>query len=224
MRDNLCNNNLYNNNPHDKNHNDNSRNAQDIYLVKQVLAGDDEAFARLVDFYKHRIYRTIYQKIANKGDVEDLAQEVFIKIYKYLKRFDQTRKFSTWIYTIAGNHLIDYLRKKRLQSVSLDAPLFPTDGDKEIYLEIHDDESNPEQYLERTIEQKRIYQAIDDLPEQYSLMIKLRHIKEYTYEEIANILDLPIGTVKSRIYRARSELKKILLKKEGEQSGLSKCI
>lgn len=195
---------------------------QDIYLVKRTLAGDDEAFARLVDAYKHRIYYFIYHKIPHKGDVEDLAQEVFFKVYKSLRKFDQKRNFSTWIYTIAHNQCIDYLRKKRLQAVSLDVPLFPSDDGREVRIEIPDEEYEPEQVYERTAEQEEIIQAMESLPEQYSLVLKLRHLKGYSYEEIGEILSLPLGTIKSRIYRARRELKEILYgEKGGCEDGLS---
>ncbi|WP_127016499.1 RNA polymerase sigma factor [Anoxybacter fermentans] len=196
---------------------------RDIYLVKRTLAGDDEAFARLVDCYKNRIFQLIYCKIQNKEDIEDLAQEVFLRIYKSLKKFDQKRKFSTWIYTIANNLCIDYLRKKRLQAVSLDAPLFPSN--KDIYIEIPDEEYAPELILQKTDEQKRIIEAVESLAEEYKLVIKLRHFKGYSYKDIGKILDLPIGTIKSRIYRARKKLKDILFKEGGgEKNGLSKCL
>ncbi len=200
-----------------------TRNQQDIYLVKRTLSGDDEAFSRLVDCYKNGVFRLVYHKIPFKGDVEDLAQEVFLRVYKSLKRFDQNRKFSTWLYTIANNLCIDYLRRKRLQSVSLDAPLFPTNGEKEVKLEIPDETNDPELVFQRTSEQIMVLKAIEKLPEQYSLVIKLRHIKGYSYEEIAQILDMPLGTIKSRIYRARNELRKIL-QKGGREDGLSSCV
>lgn len=199
--------------------------SQEVYLIKRMTAGDDEAFARLVDLYKLRIYHFIYRKIPNKGDVEDLAQEVFFKVYKSIRKFDQKRSFSTWIFTIANNHCIDYLRKKRLQAVSLDVPLFPHSDGKEIRLEIPDEEYEPEQVFERTHAQEEVLKAIDSLPEQYSLVLKLRHLKGYTYEEIGAILDLPLGTIKSRIYRARKELKEMLFEKEGgEMHGMSRSV
>ncbi len=182
---------------------------QDIYLVKRTLLNDEEAFAQLVNLYKKRIYQMIYNKIPNKVDVEDLTQEVFFRVYRSLKKFDQKRKFSTWIYTITNNLCIDYLRKRRLQAVSLDAPLFPSQK-KEMYLEIPDEEFAPEQVFQKNKEQVEVLKAIENLQEPYGLVLKLRHFKGYSYEEIGEILDLPLGTIKSRIYRARKELKKIL--------------
>lgn len=203
-------------------------NKQDIYLIKRVLGGDDEAFAMLVDSYKIKIYQFVYRKIPNKGDVEDLAQEIFLRVYRSLARFDQKRSFSTWIYAIANNLCIDYLRKKRLQAVSLDAPLFPSSEDKAVSLEIPDEAYAPEQVFARTSGQIQVLEAIENLSEEYRLVIKLRHLKGYSYEEIQQVLDLPMGTIKSRIYRARSELKKLLKgnddEKGGQKNGLSRCI
>lgn len=196
---------------------------QDNYLVKRVISGDDEAFAQIIEFYKQKIFRLINRKISAKGDVEDLAQEVFLKAYKSLKKFDQRHKFSTWLYTIANNVAIDYLRKKRLQSVSLEVPLFPRTDEKEVYLEIADFENNPERVYERTAEQMQLLEAIALLSEEYSLVIKLRHLKGYTYHEISEMLDLPLGTIKSRIYRARIQLREIL-QKGGQIDGLSSCL
>lgn len=194
----------------------------DSYLVRCVLAGDDEAFARLVDSYKNPMYHFIYRRIPVKGDVEDLAQEVFLKVYKSLRKYDQRRSFSTWLFTIANNHCIDYLRKKRLQAISLDVPLFPSHDGKEVRLEIPDEEYAPEQVYQRTAEQEELLLAIDSLSEDYSLILKLRHLKGYSYEEIGQLLNLPLGTIKSRIYRARQELKNLLFReKGGEKVGMS---
>lgn len=194
----------------------------DVYLVKCILAGDDEAFARLVDSYKNPVYHFIYRKIPVKGDVEDLAQEVFLKVYKSLHKYDQKRSFSAWLFTIANNHCIDYLRKRRLQAVSLDVPLFPASDGKDVKLEIPDEEFAPEAVYQRTAEQEELLEAIDSLPEEYSLIIKLRHLKGYSYEEIGQLLNIPLGTIKSRIYRARHELKKLLHReKGGEKVGMS---
>lgn len=202
-----------------------SKGKEEAYLVKRTLAGDDEAFASLVNLYKNRIYQFIYRKIPIKSDVEDLTQEVFVKVYKSLRRFDLKRNFSTWIFTIANNQCIDYLRKKRLQAVSLDVPLFPGSAGKEVHLEIPDIENEPAQVYERTAEQEAILHAIEQLPEQYSLVLKLRHLKGYSYDEIGGLLDLPLGTIKSRIYRARRELKELLFgKKGGEEDGVSRCL
>lgn len=200
---------------------DNRKNL-DIYLVRSVLSGDDEAFTQLIDSYKNPIYHFIYRKIPIKGDVEDLAQEVFIKAYKSLRKFDQKHNFSTWLFTIATNHCIDYLRKKRLHAVSLDVPLFPSIDGKEVRLEIPDDEFAPEEVYQRTTDQEEILQAIDSLSDEHSLVIKLRHLKGYSYEEIGQLLDLPLGTIKSRIYRARQELKNLLFReKGGDEVGMS---
>lgn len=195
---------------------------RDTYLVKSTLAGDDEAFTSLVDAYNKKIYKLIYYKIPNKEDVEDLTQEVFLKVYRSLKQFDQKRKFSTWIYSIAKNLCIDYLRKKRLKSVSLDAPLFPQE---DIFLEIPDEEHEPELILEKTDQQETIIEAINQLSEEHQLVIKLRHFKSYSYDEISEILDIPVGTIKSRIYRARKKLKDILYQEEGgTKIGLQGCL
>lgn len=116
--------------------------------------------------------------------------------------------------------------EKRLQAVSLDAPLFPSKKDKEIYIEIPDEDYAPEQIFQRSQEQEEVLKAIENLKEPYGLILKLRHLKGYSYEEIGEILDLPIGTIKSRIYRARNELKKILYREEkgGQKDGLSGCL
>lgn len=177
-------------------------------LIKRALDGDQKAYEGLLKRYQSGIYNMIYQMIKNREETEDLVQESFIKAFRSLESYNENYAFSTWLYKIAFNHCIDAIRKKKLKTLPLDRPIQLAEG--EIQHEIRDDSHCPEGdylFLER---KKLIQKTIDSLPERYRVAIVLRHQKEHSYEEIAQMLDIPIGTVKARIFRAREMLKKKL--------------
>ncbi len=185
---------------------------EDDKFVSDALAGNEDSYKKLVDKYDRPIFFHIRKMIKEKEMVEDLVQEVFIKAFKNLKTYSNEYAFSTWLYRIATNHTIDYLRKKKLQTFSINDPVRTKDGDMEVQLP---DESfaTDEPLIKK--ERKAIVQnAISNLPEKYRLVIEMRHMEELSYDEIAVELDLPLGTVKAHIFRARELLYKALIDKK----------
>ncbi|HLR77017.1 MAG TPA: sigma-70 family RNA polymerase sigma factor, partial [Balneolaceae bacterium] len=148
-------------------------------------------------------------KMINETErVEDLVQESFAKAFESLKSYKTTYAFSTWLYRIATNHTIDYLRKKKLQTVSMNEPVDTDEGS--IKMQIADKNAQADRNILRKQRQHFVRRAIDDLPEKYKDVIQLRHMKEKSYKEISQSLDLPLGTVKAHIFRAREMLYKAL--------------
>jgi len=180
----------------------------DSKLIRQALDGDQNAYAAILEKYKGPISSMIFRMVKNKEETEDLVQEAFIKAFNSLSSFNEQYAFSTWLYKIAVNNCIDHFRKKRLRVFSLDKPLESTDG--EMRREFPDMSFAPDRELLSIEKTNMIQRAIDSLPEKYRLSIILRHNEEKSYEEIAEIMEIPLGTVKARIFRAREMLKKKL--------------
>lgn len=184
---------------------------QDRILVEQALAGNEAAFRLLVQKYGKALHHHIYRMVRAKGEVEDLVQESFIKAFSALSSYSSDYAFSTWLYKIATNHTIDYLRKKKLPTFSIDKPIQTKDGNLEY--EVPDVTYRPDRHVVADQRRELIQEAIDSLPEKYHRVIMLRHQQEKSYEEIAQELDLPLGTVKAHIFRARKLLYKYLREK-----------
>jgi RNA polymerase sigma-70 factor, ECF subfamily len=181
----------------------------DTDLVARAAAGDGVCFDQLVERYHRQIANFVFRMVGNYETALDLTQEVFIKVYSSLGRYNPEFKFSTWIYKIASNTAIDYLRK---QSVSV-SPLYMVSGDDEEFeLPIPAKGPNPERALERTERSAQIEEAISKLPPRYRELIVLRHVSELSYDEIAEVTALPLGTVKNRIFRAREAMRKHLIR------------
>jgi RNA polymerase sigma-W factor len=180
----------------------------DSELIKKVKLGDSKAYDRLLKKYKNSVFNLVLRMVRNTPEAEDLTQEAFIKAFNSLSSFNEDYAFSTWLYKIASNNCIDYFRKRKLQTYSLDKPLQYKDS--ELQHEIPDPDLNPEKSILASERSKIIKEAIESLPKKYYTAIVLRHTEEKTYEEIAEILNLPLGTVKARIFRAREMLNKAL--------------
>ncbi len=176
--------------------------------IKQVLKGDQNAYADIVNLYQHKLYQICYRMLGNKQEAEDIAQEAFVRAYINLHSYDQKRKFSTWIYRIATNLCIDRIRKKK-PDYYLDAEVAGTDG-LDMYSQIAADEQLPEEAVEQMELQDRIQYEISRLPDKYRSVIVLKYIEELSLQEISDILDMPLGTVKTRIHRGREALRKQL--------------
>ena len=185
---------------------------EDDVLVKKAIGGDEEAYKRLVDKYERALYYHILKMIKDKEQVEDLVQETFVKAFDNLNTYSTNYAFSTWLYRIATNHTIDYLRKKKLNTLSIDKPMKTKDGEME--MQLPDDSAGTDRDIIRKQRQKIVQHAIDDLPEKYRKVIQLRHMEEKSYKEISDILDRPLGTVKAHIFRAREMLYKALKDKK----------
>jgi RNA polymerase sigma factor (sigma-70 family) len=182
--------------------------SEDSVIIADALAGDDRAYQRLMNKYHDAIFNFIYRMVRDREQVEDLTQEAFIKAFASLKSFNEEYAFSTWLYKIATNNCIDYIRKKKLQMFSIDKPIESRDSD--FTFELPDDSYEADRELIRNQRALMLHEAIEQLPEKYRLVIRLRHVEERSYEEIAKMLKLPIGTVKAHIFRARELLYKQL--------------
>lgn len=186
--------------------------ATDHDLVALAASGSEKAYRELLDRYQRPVFSLIYRMVRDREQAEDLAQETFVKVFNHIDRFDPKYKFSSWIFKIASNLTIDAIRKKELDTVSLDGSRHATTSDDvdatRITVESRDE--NPEEYLEAKELGREIEQAIGGLRAEYQTAILLRHVEGRPYEEIAEIMGVPLGTVKTYIHRARSELRTTL--------------
>jgi RNA polymerase sigma factor (sigma-70 family) len=187
---------------------------EDFEIIKSILAGKTNDFEKLQKKYKRQIHNLIKRMIKNDDDVDDLTQESFIKAYNALNTFQFGYSFSAWLYRIASNNCIDFLRKKRFDTISINQPSY--DSDEEQEFEIEDNSYVPDLNMLAEERRKVLVNAIESLPENYREIIKLRHEEELDYNQISIKLDLPLGTVKAHLFRAR----KILLNELKGQKNL----
>ncbi len=187
---------------------------EDKQLIRLALEGNQDAYKRLMKKYHNAIHHLIVRMIGYGGEAEDLTQEAFIKAFNSLETFNDEFAFSTWLYKIATNNCIDYLRKRKLRTFSIDKPVESHDG--EYQYEIPDHTYIPDTNILRHQQTRTIQHAIDALPEKYRIVIVMRHQQELSYEEIADELGLPLGTVKAHIFRAREMLSRQLRGKVGD--------
>jgi RNA polymerase sigma factor (sigma-70 family) len=182
--------------------------AADYALIDDALNGNQEAFRTLVQKYENVVALLIRKVIHNQAEIDDLKQEVFIKAFNSLHTFKREYAFSTWLFRIATNHAIDFLRKKQLATYSMEEALTTSDG--ELRQQYATSSPTPEARLIAKEATTHIHRAIKKLPEKYRICIEMRHQEDKSYEEIAAELDLPLGTVKARIFRARELLNREL--------------
>lgn len=174
----------------------------EILLISRARTGDREAFGGLVEQYRDNVYRLAYRMCGNAYDADEAAQEAFVAAWRALPNFRGDAKFSTWLYRLTTNAAIDVMRReKRHQTV----------GDGEM-IDVADDADSPQETVERTEQQEAVQKALSTLREEYREILLLRYMEELDYSEIAEVLQLPSGTVKSRINRAKAALKAALLK------------
>lgn len=185
---------------------------EDYDLIDQICQGDpqlrDQAYKRLLNKYRGQIYNLILKIIHNPNEVDDLVQETFSKAFNSIENFNKEYAFSTWLYRIATNSSIDFLRKRRLKTLSIDNPI--STKEDEYTIEIPDTSDEPGKNIIQSQRDALVRSAIMNLPPKYRKVIEMRHLQERTYEEIAEELDLPLGTVKAHIFRAREMLYKML--------------
>jgi len=180
----------------------------ELKIIESCLLGNTQIFSRLINNYKNMVYNLAYRMSSSPHEAEDISQEAFMRAYQSLARFNPSYKFSTWLYQITLNIIRDRFKKKELNYVSLDTPI-ETD-DSEFFPQPADSTNNPEQIMAQKEDFQVIQKAILSLPLKYREVLVLRHLQDLSYIEIANILKLPQGTVKVRLYRAREQLRKIL--------------
>ncbi len=177
---------------------------QEAQIVGKVLAGDCNAFEKLVLEYEKNVYGIALRMTGNPEDAADMTQEAFIKAYNSLSGFRGDSKFSVWLYRIVSNVCLDFLRSRnRRPAVSLSVE---DDEGEETELDIADESQSPEVLLERSLTRDSVRRGLDSLPPDYRQILLLREIQGLSYEEISQTLSLEVGTVKSRIFRARKRL------------------
>ncbi len=177
---------------------------EDLVIVERVLGGDVNAFETLVLSYEKNVYNLALRMVKNAEDASDMTQEAFVRAYSSLASFRGESKFSVWLYRIVSNVCLDFLRSRsRHPTVSLSVE---NDDGEEDELDIADTSLSPEEVLERRLTCESVRRGLDALSEEYRQILLLREIQGLSYEEIAQVLSMELGTVKSRIFRARKKL------------------
>ena len=183
---------------------------RDLRLINLAIeTGDPKAYSELMKLYRDPLYFMIYEKIGNQDISKDLTIESLGKAFKKLHLYKPEYTFSTWLFTVARNHCIDYLRKNKLPTFSIDKMMVDEEGKKTAF-DLESKDPNPEQLLMKKQRIKILRRIVDQLKPKYRDLVKLRYFKEYTYDEIAEELDLPLGTVKAQLHRSREQLFKIM--------------
>ena len=177
---------------------------QEAAIVRKVLGGNANAFETLVLEYEKNVYNIALRMTGNSEDAADMTQEAFIKAYNSLSAFRGDSKFSVWLYRIVSNVCLDFLRSKnRRPTVSLSVE---DDDGEDAQLDVADESQSPELLLDRKLTRESVRRGLDSLPPDYRQILLLREIQGLSYDEIAQALGLEVGTVKSRIFRARKRL------------------
>lgn len=181
----------------------------DEYWVEEARV-QPESFAKLVERYQNRMFNYAYRMTGSREDAQDLAQETFIRVYTHLESFRTEERFSPWIYRIATNLCLNHIKRRKRAATALPRLFFPEELE------------SPEGHLEETEERQVLQGAILKLPDHYRAVILLRHVEELSYDEIAHALGMPLGTVKTRLFRARELLQDHLRAyRYGDRHGLS---
>ena len=183
---------------------------EDLILVKSALDNTDaRAFSKLLSKYRDPIYFKLLEMLNDKELAQELTIESFGKAFNNLSTYSSTYAFSTWLFSIAKNHCIDFLRKKKNSTVSIDDLIDQEDGNS-LYIDIKDQKPAPDDYLIKKQRIQFLRNLVDQLDPKYRLLVRLRYFKELSYDEIAQELNLPLGTVKAQLHRSREYLFKLL--------------
>lgn len=186
-----------------------SSQSDDLVLIQRAQRGDKSAFDDLVRKHERRAYQYAHRLTSNPDEACDIVADAFIRVYGALGNFKGNSAFSTWLYRIITNCFLDFRKKEKSRvAVSLDQPVAGQENEME--RQIEDDDPGPDLQVERKERETRVESAVEKLPEYQRAMIVMYHGENLSYEEIAETLDLPIGTVKSRLNRARLTLREIL--------------
>jgi RNA polymerase sigma factor (sigma-70 family) len=184
---------------------------QDLLLVEEAKKGNEKAFASLMNRYWDSIYYMLLKMVNNPSDAEDLTIEAFGKAFRNIDTYTPSYAFSTWLFMIATNNCIDFIRKKQSSPIPFDQM---QEGMENITVNIQSDLPDPEEALINDQKIATLRKIVNQLKSPYREIIELRYYKEYSYEEISNELNIPIGTVKAQLYRAKSLLFNIFIKTE----------
>ncbi|MBK8806228.1 MAG: sigma-70 family RNA polymerase sigma factor [Bacteroidales bacterium] len=180
----------------------------DIILVDAALKGNQQAYAELMDRYRDTIFYMLLKMVKNKSDADDLTIEAFGKAFKNIHQYTPNYAFSTWLFKIASNNCIDFIRKKKANIISIDGQL--DDSGEEMQLPIAANTPDPEEDMIKQQKALLMQNVVEKLKPRYRELVRLRYFQEYSYEEIASEMKLPLGTVKAQLFRARELLSNIL--------------
>ncbi len=199
-------------------HNLSGKGKEDFALVLRARDHNDErAYAELMMKYRDTIYYMMLKMVGNEEDAEDLTLEAFGKAFNRLHQYSPSYAFSTWLFKIASNNCIDFIRKRRISTLSLDQPMSESEGNSGDFKEnITNNNLDPEERFIRKQKIRIMREIVDQLKPRYRQLIVLRYFREYSYEEIADHLELPLGTIKAQLYRAREQLYQLMKNKKGK--------
>lgn len=176
---------------------------EELQWIKEVLSGNKQAFGNIINRYKNPLYATILRMTRNNQDAQDLVQEAFIKIYHQLEKYDKKGSFSSWMYRVAINHCMDEFRKKRYQMKQT-----------ELGADLAVNERHPEVIYLKKENSRQLERLIETLPEDERLIILLRYVNELSYDEISELVDTPMSTVRNKLHRAKKKMRDTV-KREG---------
>jgi RNA polymerase sigma-70 factor (ECF subfamily) len=179
---------------------------EDLELVKQALKGNSVAYSKLLTRYRDSIYFMVLKMVHNRDDAEDLTIEAFGKAFRNIAKYSPEYAFSTWLFKIATNNCIDFIRKKRLKTISMDQPLGGEEDSGTLQQTFGSDTADPEEVFIRGQRHEKMRDLVETLSPKYKELIELRYFEEHSYEEIATELNLPLGTVKAQLFRAKELL------------------
>jgi RNA polymerase sigma factor (sigma-70 family) len=192
---------------------------EDYSLICKALEDDNQiAYSQLLERYRDIIFHTMYKMVKNNDDAHDLTIEAFGKAFNKLANYTPNFAFSTWLFRIATNNCIDFIRKQKLQTLSLDEPI-EENGELISMFSLESDFLNPEDKVIQQQKSKILKSLLSKLSEKYRLMLEFRYFDELSYQEIAEKMDLPLGTVKVQLFRAKEQLSELL---KTDKSGISK--
>ena len=178
----------------------------DFKLIRAAVDhGDEKAYAELMHIYKKPVYHVVLKMVRNQDDAEDLTIEAFAKAFRNLHKFNPEYAFSTWLFRIATNNCIDFIRKNKIKTMSIDSAIKVDNGD-EITIDFRDNDLNPAEHAVRNQKIEIMRHVVSRLPDKYRRLVSLRYFDELSYEEIATELKAPLGTVKAQLHRARELL------------------
>ncbi|WP_343630951.1 sigma-70 family RNA polymerase sigma factor [Fluviicola sp.] len=181
----------------------------DLVLVDQARNGDQAAYAQLMDRYRESIYFMMMKMVRNSDDADDLTIEAFGKAFSRLDQYSPSFAFSTWLFKIASNNCIDFIRKKRIKLTSMDTGYTNEDGEA-VGIDARSDTRDPEEHIIHNQKVKHMRHLVSKLKPRYRELIEKRYFEELSYEEIAEELNLPLGTVKAQLFRARDFLAQMM--------------
>lgn len=187
---------------------------RDFKLIDEAVhEHDEQAYAFLMETYKKPVYHTILKMVRNVDDAEDLTIEAFAKAFKNLHKFKKDYTFSTWLFRIATNNTIDFIRKKKLDTTSLSSS-YVDDNGSNVHIDLPDRELNPQEQTIKTQKIELMQLFVTKLPAKYQRLVRLRYFDEFSYEEIAKEVGAPLGTIKAQLHRARELLTELLQNKK----------